>query len=233
MGTLLKPPWLNAKVDQGHRLGHRCIAAYPLNAGGGDNYHDASGNERHLTRSGNSITWESSIWGPAIKFGGSDDFLDMPFDPLAGNPHFTFLILYRQPVVSTQVLFGNRDSTLVSGIDVAENAGGVFVLRARGSLLNVQINLVGIGFDNLWHKLLATGTASGTTFAIDSRRAVSATVLGDLASGEFGRLGGETDGGQDFSGKIALALFWDRGMNANEINQVMSDPFALIDDSYE
>lgn len=200
------------------------IRAYVLTEGVGDAFEAVT--RRRVTPQGGGV-WVKSPYGPALSMSGASSNLSDGPTPVTGSQNRTVLMVVRND---------NNNSVLVS-IDNGTNGSNGQRWSFRMNLGPLRIEIQGSGYNTSltpttgeWHVVVCRldGTRLGdNTIFLDgqSEQAAGGNTINTNAAYDldFGKGYGTS---ADFTGDVALALFWDRALSDAEILALTDDPFG-------
>ncbi len=192
----------------------RLVAQYHFDEGLGQTTADSSGN--NFNGDINDATWTSGIYGDALMFDGSNDYVNIPdndkLDPYEITIE-TWVFISTQPTNNGDVVAKGANSGYRFRIN--SNNRRIFFFD-RGSTNSLQ-STSAIPLNN-WTHIAVVGSDSGLRIYINGELDASNTVAyGHPNTGSSLKIGAEPNFGAYFNGKIDEVSIYNEALSAQEI----------------
>lgn len=243
---VIKPPFGQARLKQGHPLNQGLVGWWLMNEGGGLKAYDLSGKGNHGTLT-NGPTWTTGKRGPAISFDGTNNYINLgtAVGPAAGSFSVSFWERGDFP-------FGKRFTPFISNrLSSSPHSGFVITqdYSAPTGYLRFQLNDASAPhdfnfgtinvLDNKWHHIVLSVNRSSNRASIfvDSRVDIAdldiSAVSGTIASTNPVEIGhdfySDVYGADYFLGSIDDVRIYNRALSAGEIQSLYSDSLAALE----
>ena len=238
-------PMLGTPLNPFHWASHDLAAFWLMNEAGGDKIYDLSGNGNTGTLTGMSFPgtatsgWGAGKFGSALNFDSSNDYVDcgdeiMDFRADSGAFTISARIKTSYGAADNYILGTNLDTGVYMRID--HGSGDCLLIKIDDGVNAEYANGTSALDDNIWHNLLLIVNSDTTEFLgyVDGIKEITLTTgsVGNLANTfKIGRVDDPTP--RYFNGEIDLVSIYNRGFNAQQVQQLSINPFCMFAPSFE
>jgi len=236
---LLRPSYLNGLAPRDGLslvpyLWNQCLVALDPGLGNsGTSLFDMSGNRNNasIVNADLSTVWDVDECGPSLNFNGATDYAIVPyFKGLDCDKYSISIWIKSTESGGNQGIVGRWQSASGSYSWLIHQGGSSLIWYYR-TFSNLVVSFAGNN-DGAWHHLCFTYDQIEARTYIDGvlRASVPQTVGGvyttePIVIGNYALTVSTT--GQDWDGKWRAFGFWDRGLTANEVRLLASDPSIM------
>lgn len=210
-----KPP-MGVPLDPGNKLNENIFADFPLNEGGGNIVHDASGLGNNGVFSGDT-SWVSEKFGHALVLDGANDYITIANSKDFAATGLTAIIWFKRTQSGVQVILSQQDGGGTGRNWLRLDTDNTFTTILGGVELDSNV----VCLINTWYQGAVTYDAATDIIALylngnflTSKIDAMESAAGDLLIGVSKTLAA------DFQGNIDNPVLYDRPLLREEITEL-------------
>jgi len=224
-------PSLGVQLNANHPLARGLVVYWLMNEGGGKAIYDLSGNKNTGTFYGDT-KWAPGKFGSCLSFDGIGDYVDCgPTNGTKNKPALSISLWVKSNIIESTILYimdQYRNPYIFRFFwDTSERvefdlgaAGGTVYARTAGSKL----------IDKAWHHIVGVYDGKNVYIYLDGILGPTTGITsGNTNSGTLSlNIGAKNADTGFWNGLINNVMIYDRGLTAQEIQQLYREPFCMF-----